>query len=115
MAKKSKSASKDGHDLWSAVGGLDAARDKLVEGFVRPLQQQSAIARLGIRPARGFLLYGPPGVGKTLIARTAAAVAKARFLRSARPTSCRVHPVRAKNGCKQLLPMQSAAARPSSL
>src|SRR3546814_18948473 len=57
---------------WSDIGGLDAARDKLIEGIELPLKNPAAFRRLGIRPAKGFLLYGPPGTGKTLLAKAAA-------------------------------------------
>src|SRR3546814_11721922 len=57
---------------WSDIGGLDAARDKLIEGIELPLKNPAAFRRLGIRPAKGFLLYGPPGTGKTLLANAAA-------------------------------------------
>jgi transitional endoplasmic reticulum ATPase len=76
MAKKTKAAG----GAWSAIGGLSAARDRLIETLVSPLTNPGACARLGIRSAHGFLLYGPPGVGKTLLARTAAAAAGARFI-----------------------------------
>lgn len=76
MAKSKKAAD----TAWSAIGGLGQPRDYLIEALVTPLQQHAALARLGIRAARGFLIYGPPGVGKALLARTAAMVAGARFL-----------------------------------
>src|SRR3546814_12101616 len=52
---------------WSDIGGLDAARDKLIEGIELPLKNHAEFRRLGIRPAKGFLLYGPHGTGKTLL------------------------------------------------
>jgi len=85
MAKKVKIAQAVVADVWNKVGGLDAARDKLADALVLPLLQPQALQRLGIRPARGFLLYGPPGMGKTLLARTAAAAANARFVEVSGP------------------------------
>ncbi len=43
---------------WDDVGGLDAARERLREGVELPLKHPEAFRRLGIRPAKGFLLYG---------------------------------------------------------
>ncbi|MCW0199999.1 CDC48 family AAA ATPase [Sphingopyxis sp.] len=65
---------------WSDIGGLDDARDKLIEGIELPLKNPEAFRRLGIRPAKGFLLYGPPGTGKTLLAKAAARESDANFI-----------------------------------
>jgi transitional endoplasmic reticulum ATPase len=65
---------------WSDIGGLDAARDKLIEGIELPLKNPEAFRRLGIRAAKGFLLYGPPGTGKTLLAKAAARESDANFI-----------------------------------
>jgi transitional endoplasmic reticulum ATPase len=65
---------------WSDIGGLDAARDKMIEGIELPLKHPEAFRRLGIRAAKGFLLYGPPGTGKTLLAKAAAREADANFI-----------------------------------
>src|SRR3546814_7586589 len=62
------------------IGGLDAARDKMIEGIELPLKHPEAFRRLGIRPAKGFLLYGPPGTGKTLLAKAAARESDANFI-----------------------------------
>jgi len=65
---------------WDDVGGLDEARDKLREGIELPLKHPGAFRRLGIRPARGFLLYGLPGTGKTLLAKATARESQANFI-----------------------------------
>src|SRR3546814_8096378 len=46
---------------WDDIGGLDEARMRLREGVELPLKDPDAFRRIGIRPAKGFLLYGPPG------------------------------------------------------
>src|SRR3546814_19579208 len=65
---------------WDDVGGVDEARDKLCEGVELPLKNAAAFHRLGIRPAKGFLLFGPPGTGKTFIAQAVARESEATFI-----------------------------------
>ena len=65
---------------WDDVGGLDDAQMRLKEGVELPLKDPDAFRRLGIRPAKGFLLYGPPGTDKTLLAKAVAREAEANFI-----------------------------------
>jgi len=70
---------------YSDVGGLDKQIQELVEAIVLPITHKDRFIKLGIKPPKGCLLHGPPGVGKTLIARTIAAQTKATFLKLAGP------------------------------
>lgn len=72
-------------DPWASIGGVDEARDRLIDGLVLPLRQPAAMQRLGIRAAKGFLLYGAAGIGKSLIVRAAAQDAGAQFLSLSAP------------------------------
>ncbi len=65
---------------WDDIGGLKETKDQLREGIELPLKHPHAFERLGIRRARGFLLYGPPGNGKTLLAKAVAREAEANFI-----------------------------------
>ncbi|HWQ17748.1 MAG TPA: CDC48 family AAA ATPase [Sulfolobales archaeon] len=65
---------------WSDIGGLDDVKQQLREAVEWPLKHQDVFERMGIRPPRGILLYGPPGVGKTLLAKAAATESGANFI-----------------------------------
>eukprot|EP00871_Galdieria_phlegrea_P003176 jgi/Galph1/385/GphlegSOOS_G5132.1 len=70
---------------YSEVGGLDKQIQELVEAVVLPMTHKERFDKLGIRPPKGVLMYGPPGVGKTLLARACAAQTNATFLKLAGP------------------------------
>jgi transitional endoplasmic reticulum ATPase len=65
---------------WDDVGGLEEVRRKMSEGIELPLKNPEAFRRLGIRPATGFLMFGPPGTGKTMLAKAVAHEAEANFI-----------------------------------
>src|SRR5437899_374984 len=65
---------------WSDVGGLEEVKMKLREAVEMPLKEPDAFKRMGIRPPRGILLYGPPGSGKTLLAKAVATESEANFI-----------------------------------
>ena len=55
---------------WEDIGGVGDAIDKLKEGIELPLKNADAFHRLGIRPAKGFLLHGPDGKSITSVAES---------------------------------------------
>jgi transitional endoplasmic reticulum ATPase len=65
---------------WDEVGGLERAKQELREAVEWPLKHPDSFKRLGIEPPRGILLYGPPGSGKTLLARAVATESEANFI-----------------------------------
>ena len=57
---------------WDDIGGLDKEKELLVDNFLSPLTFPDRFLKMGVKPARGALLFGPPGCGKTLIAKALA-------------------------------------------
>ncbi|NIO44177.1 MAG: CDC48 family AAA ATPase [Candidatus Aenigmarchaeota archaeon] len=57
---------------WEDVGGLEEVKQSLKEAVEWPLSNPESFKKVGIRPPRGILLYGPPGCGKTYIAKALA-------------------------------------------
>jgi len=65
---------------WTDIGGLDDLKQELIEAVEWPLKTPEVFTRLGIRPPKGIMLYGPPGCGKTLLARAVATESEANFI-----------------------------------
>lgn len=65
---------------WDDVGGLEEVKETLKEAVVWPLEHPESFETLGISPPRGILLYGPPGCGKTYIAKALANEAGVNFI-----------------------------------
>ncbi|NDF46842.1 MAG: AAA family ATPase [Nitrosopumilaceae archaeon] len=58
--------------FWTNVGGLEEVKKSLQENIIVALKEPQKFYNMGIKPPRGILLYGPPGCGKTLLARAVA-------------------------------------------
>ncbi|MBS7626951.1 CDC48 family AAA ATPase [Candidatus Bathyarchaeota archaeon] len=65
---------------WSDIGGLEQVKAELMEAVEWPLKNPEIFKRMGIKPPKGILLYGPPGCGKTLLARAVATESEANFI-----------------------------------
>ena len=65
---------------WNDIGGLSAARRALDAALLQPRRHPELCAVLGVEPALGVLLAGPPGSGKTLLARALATETGMNFL-----------------------------------
>ncbi|CAD8111231.1 unnamed protein product [Paramecium sonneborni] len=70
---------------YTDIGGLDKQIEELREAIVLPIVHKERFENIGIRPPKGVLMHGPPGTGKTMMARACAAQTKATFLKLAGP------------------------------
>ncbi|MFO0728305.1 MAG: ATP-binding protein [Myxococcota bacterium] len=62
------------------VAGMEEVKDRLRRSFLNPLKNPELVQRYGMTLGGGLLLYGPPGCGKTHIARAMAGEIGARFI-----------------------------------
>jgi len=65
---------------WINIGGLEGAKGELKEAVEWPIKDPNTFKRMGIKPPKGILIYGPPGCGKTLLARAVATESEANFI-----------------------------------
>merc|ERR1719326_452332 len=65
---------------WDDIGGLDAVKRELQELVQYPVEHPEKYLKFGMNPSKGVLFYGPPGCGKTLLAKAIASECKANFL-----------------------------------
>jgi transitional endoplasmic reticulum ATPase len=65
---------------WDEIGGLEEAKQALIESVEWPLNYPEAFESVGIRPPKGILLYGLPGTGKTLLVKALATESNLNFI-----------------------------------
>jgi len=65
---------------WEDVGGLEGVKQSLVELVKFPVEHREKFDKYGLNPATGALLYGPPGCGKTLLAKAVASECGVNFI-----------------------------------
>jgi transitional endoplasmic reticulum ATPase len=65
---------------WADIGGLEEVKEELQEMVQYPVEHPEQFERFGMSPSRGVLFYGPPGCGKTLLAKAVANECQANFI-----------------------------------
>ncbi len=65
---------------WTDIGGLDEVKEELKQVVEWPLKYPDVFKKMGIKPSKGVLIFGPPGCGKTLLAKAVATESEANFI-----------------------------------
>jgi transitional endoplasmic reticulum ATPase len=65
---------------WDDVGGLDDLKEELKEAVEWPIKYQDAYDYVDVEAPKGILLHGPPGTGKTMIAKALAKMTESNFI-----------------------------------
>ena len=65
---------------WADIGALRPVREELLTAIVEPIRNPEKYQRVGITAPTGVLLWGPPGCGKTLLAKAVANESRANFI-----------------------------------
>ena len=65
---------------WEDVGGLHNVKRILHDNLIMSIKEPENFSRMGVRAPRGALLFGPPGCGKTLIAKSLATISSANII-----------------------------------
>merc|ERR1712125_67262 len=65
---------------WDAIGGLEQTKRELQEMILYPIEHPEKFEKFGMTPSRGVLFYGPPGCGKTLLAKAVATECSSNFV-----------------------------------
>jgi len=65
---------------WEDIGGLEDVKKQLIEMVQWPFEHPEIFLKYGQKPSRGVLFFGPPGCGKTLMAKAVASESAANFI-----------------------------------
>jgi len=65
---------------WGDIGGLEKVKTELQELVQYPVEHPEKFLKFGMTPSKGVLFYGPPGCGKTLLAKAIANECQANFI-----------------------------------
>ncbi|KYQ89396.1 cell division cycle protein 48 [Tieghemostelium lacteum] len=65
---------------WEDIGGLEGVKRELRETVQYPVEHPEKFRKFGMQPSKGVLFYGPPGCGKTLLAKAIANECQANFI-----------------------------------
>jgi len=85
LTKIQPSAQREGFSVipdinWDDIGALENLRAELEHSILLPISEPQRFLQFGVKAPAGVLLYGPPGCGKTLLAKAVANQSMANFI-----------------------------------
>ena len=95
---------------WDDVGSLGDIREELAFAITKPIAEPEMFAAMGLKPSTGVLLFGPPGCGKTLVAKAAANESGANFISIKGPELLNKYVGESERAVRQLFSRARAAA-----
>ncbi|CAL8469009.1 g8550 [Coccomyxa elongata] len=95
---------------WNDVGSLAEVREELAFSITEPIKHPERFAALGLAAPTGVLLYGPPGCGKTLVAKAVAKESGANFMSIKGPELLNKYVGESERAVRQLFARARAAS-----
>ncbi|ORZ27446.1 P-loop containing nucleoside triphosphate hydrolase protein [Lobosporangium transversale] len=95
---------------WDKIGALQYVRDELRMAVVEPIKYPALFASVGIQTPAGVLLWGPPGCGKTLLAKAVASESRTNFISVKGPELLNKYVGESERGVRQVFARARASA-----
>ncbi|KAF9205835.1 hypothetical protein BGZ49_003429 [Haplosporangium sp. Z 27] len=95
---------------WDKIGALQYVRDELRMAVVEPIKYPALFASVGIQTPAGVLLWGPPGCGKTLLAKAVASESRTNFISVKGPELLNKYVGESERGIRQVFARARASA-----
>ncbi|KAF9585920.1 hypothetical protein BGW38_000036 [Lunasporangiospora selenospora] len=95
---------------WDKIGALSYVREELQMAVVEPIKYPSLFASVGIQTPAGVLLWGPPGCGKTLLAKAVANESRTNFISVKGPELLNKYVGESERGVRQVFARARASA-----
>ncbi|MDP8237748.1 MAG: CDC48 family AAA ATPase [Candidatus Hatepunaea meridiana] len=96
--------------LWQDVGGLEEVKKRLIEAVEWPLKYPHILKQAGVEPPKGILLAGPPGCGKTMLAKAIANESQVNFISVKGPSLLSMYVGESERGIRDIFRKARQAA-----
>merc|ERR1719194_238575 len=97
---------------WEDIGGLEGVKRELQEVVQYPVEFPEKFEKFGMQPSKGVLFYGPPGCGKTLLAKAIANECQANFISIKGPELLTMWFGESESNVRELFDKARGAVRP---